>query len=163
MTPCPDCPRPDHCAKHGCFCADRAPVPKWWRWTGRVGAVLAVSALVLGPAWCSRPRAAEIASPNVQPPEEYRGERAFFNVTLRPEQLEAKCREFWTRRGEILPRRYHPVSCADPVLGIIYELNPCLPAPGWSKRFPSNALRCHELGHLNGWAADHPVRTRGDQ
>ena len=73
-------------------------------------------------------------------PADYRGANVAQVVFLPAEMVRAKCASL----GK--------TSCV--IDRVMYLPNPC----EWPDAGRYDQLACHELGHVNGWPADHPKR-----
>lgn len=110
--------------------------PRWWALAFL--ASTAIWVLILGVVWLAWPKTGGF-SPDL-PPNRYRDD---IRVQVRfTESAQAMCGIIKAPAGSI--------ACA-PVGGdLIIAPNPC----AW--RDPYAKLMCHEIGHANGWGAEHP-------
>lgn len=87
-------------------------------------------------------------APHVQrPPARYQADRTV--VAVLTADPAGACR----RLGAVAAEGAQIVACHH--AGTIVLLNPCL-IPAGESDFAGDA--CHELGHANGWPANHPVQ-----
>ena len=110
--------------------------PRWWALAFVVSGL--IWALIIACVWLALPKVGGF-SPDL-PPKEYRGDaRMQVHFTDHAQSL---CSIVKAKAGSI--------ACAGVGSDWAIMPNPC----AW--RDPYARMMCHELGHANGWNADHP-------
>lgn len=110
--------------------------PRWW--LAAFLASTAIWALIIGGVWLAMPRAGGF-SPDLPPKQYQGGARMKVHFTDHAQSL---CGIVKAAKGSI--------ACAGVGSDWAIMPNPCT----W--RDPYARMMCHELGHSNGWAAEHP-------
>lgn len=87
------------------------------------------------------------ASATQLPPIQYRGDATATVEFIDPEAVPALCSALGAP-----PLRLPRYALACTVGTTIIMPNPC----AWPNRSDYRDMLCHELGHKNGWPADHP-------
>ena len=79
------------------------------------------------------------------PPKRFQGEVVVTLVTFAPDRIGSYCHEWGVDRADAS-------GCYIAPLNAIAMINPCkASAPGYIGH-----LLCHEIGHAEGWPAEHP-------
>ncbi len=74
-----------------------------------------------------------------RPPRQFQGDNSATVAFVSPYAIQRRCREWGAPAGSVGCSAGH----------MIWMVNPCMSGGGYADAF------CHELGHVNGWPADH--------